>query len=120
MTEARSRTLSMMEISRLLHQRDHDGGGQHDHRDAVERGAEDDIDDGQDGDQPIGPEIHRRRALRQRGRDAGQRHRLGEEGGAGYVAQADHPETRMARIALRPTWVGVLDFQNRLPEVMGG
>ncbi|MGP3910223.1 pyridoxamine 5'-phosphate oxidase family protein [Nonomuraea sp. 10N515B] len=45
---------------------------------------------------------------------------LGEEGGAGYVAQADHPDTKMARIALRPTWVGVLDFQNRLPEVMGG
>ncbi|TMR20893.1 pyridoxamine 5'-phosphate oxidase [Nonomuraea turkmeniaca] len=45
---------------------------------------------------------------------------LGEEGGAGYVAQADHPDTKMARIALRPTWVGVLDFQNRLPAVMGG
>ncbi|MGN9837912.1 hypothetical protein ACTMTI_07310 [Nonomuraea sp. H19] len=45
---------------------------------------------------------------------------LGEEGGAGYVAQADHPDTTMARIALRPTWVGILDFQNRLPEVMGG
>ncbi|WP_223166837.1 pyridoxamine 5'-phosphate oxidase [Nonomuraea sp. SYSU D8015] len=45
---------------------------------------------------------------------------LGEEGGAGYVAQADHPDTKMARIALRPTWVGVLDFQSRLPEVMGG
>jgi hypothetical protein len=45
---------------------------------------------------------------------------LGEEGGAGYVAQADHPDTKMARIALRPTWVGVLDFQTRLPEVMGG
>ncbi|GAA2848016.1 pyridoxamine 5'-phosphate oxidase family protein [Nonomuraea rubra] len=40
---------------------------------------------------------------------------LGEEGGAGYVAQADHPETRMARIALRPAWVGVLDFQTRFP-----
>jgi hypothetical protein len=45
---------------------------------------------------------------------------LGEEGGAGYVAHARHPETRMARIALRPTWAGVLDFQNRLPSVMGG
>ncbi|MGI5204587.1 pyridoxamine 5'-phosphate oxidase family protein [Spirillospora sp. CA-108201] len=43
---------------------------------------------------------------------------LGEEGGAGYVAGADHPETRMARIALRPTWVGVIDFQTRLPGVM--
>ncbi|MEV0231750.1 pyridoxamine 5'-phosphate oxidase [Nonomuraea sp. NPDC050786] len=44
---------------------------------------------------------------------------LGEEGGAGYVAQADHPATRMARIALRPTWVGVLDFQTRLPGILG-
>jgi hypothetical protein len=26
----------------------------------------------------------------------------------------------MARIAVRPTWVGVLDFQQRLPGVMGG
>ncbi|SNR97978.1 pyridoxamine 5'-phosphate oxidase [Actinomadura mexicana] len=43
---------------------------------------------------------------------------LGEEGGAGYVAGADHPETRMARIALRPAWVGVVDFQTRLPGVM--
>jgi hypothetical protein len=40
---------------------------------------------------------------------------LGEEGGTAYVAHAEHPKTRMARIALRPTWVGVLDFQNRLP-----
>jgi hypothetical protein len=45
---------------------------------------------------------------------------LGEEGGPAYVAQAEHPHTRMARIALRPTWVGVLDFQHRLPGVIGG
>ena len=45
---------------------------------------------------------------------------LGEEGGIAYVAQAQHPETRMARIALRPTWIGVLDFQNRLPGIIGG
>ncbi|RFS83655.1 pyridoxamine 5'-phosphate oxidase [Actinomadura spongiicola] len=43
---------------------------------------------------------------------------LGEEGGAGYVAAADHPETLMARMALRPTWVGVLDFQTRLPDLI--
>ncbi|MFI0481850.1 pyridoxamine 5'-phosphate oxidase [Actinomadura sp. 9N215] len=43
---------------------------------------------------------------------------LGEEGGAGYVAAGEHPETRMARIALRPTWVGVLDFQTRLPAII--
>ncbi|HZZ50069.1 MAG TPA: pyridoxamine 5'-phosphate oxidase [Pseudonocardia sp.] len=45
---------------------------------------------------------------------------LGEEGGAGYVASADHPETRMARIALRPSWVGLLDLRERLPQIMGG
>jgi hypothetical protein len=46
---------------------------------------------------------------------------LGEEGGAAYLTQVDHPETRMARIALRPTWVGVLDFKgSRLPGIIGG
>jgi hypothetical protein len=44
---------------------------------------------------------------------------LGEEGGADYVTGAAHPDTRMARIALRPTWVGVLDFQARLPGIIG-
>ncbi|NKZ02495.1 hypothetical protein [Actinomadura latina] len=43
---------------------------------------------------------------------------LGEEGGIGYVRQADHPETRMARIALRPSWVGVLDFQTHFPSII--
>jgi hypothetical protein len=43
---------------------------------------------------------------------------LGEEGGAAYVANATHPETRMVRIALRPTWVGVLDFQGRVPSIV--
>lgn len=36
----------------------------------------------------------------------------GEERGA---AQVDHPGVTMARIAVRPAWVGVLDFQTRLP-----
>jgi len=45
---------------------------------------------------------------------------LGEEAAAAYLAQIDQPVTRMALIAVRPTWVGVLDFQQRLPEVMGG
>lgn len=48
------------------------------------------------------------------------RHYLGEEQGSGYLAQIDHPGTRMARIAVRPTWVGLLDFQTRLPEPLGG
>jgi hypothetical protein len=42
---------------------------------------------------------------------------LGVEGGTAYVARADHPDTRMACIILRPTWAGVLDFQDRLPSI---
>jgi hypothetical protein len=45
---------------------------------------------------------------------------LGEQAAAAYLAQIDEPGTRMVRIAVRPAWVGVLDFQQRLPEVMGG
>src|ERR687892_1642682 len=41
---------------------------------------------------------------------------LGEEAAREYLAQIDRPGTRMARIDLRPTWVGVLDFQSRLPS----
>ena len=45
---------------------------------------------------------------------------LGDEAGGQYVAMADQPGTRMARIAVRPTWAGLLDFGGgRLPEVMG-
>ncbi len=42
----------------------------------------------------------------------------GPEQGEAHVAQADRPGTRMARIAVRPDWVGVLDFQTRLPGVL--
>jgi Pyridoxamine 5'-phosphate oxidase len=45
---------------------------------------------------------------------------LGEEEATEYLAQIDHPSTRMARIAVRPAWVGVLDFQARLPSALGG
>ncbi|WP_028934452.1 hypothetical protein [Pseudonocardia spinosispora] len=45
---------------------------------------------------------------------------LGEQGGADYVAQADHPETTMARIVLRPTWAGLLDFRTRVPAIAAG
>lgn len=45
---------------------------------------------------------------------------LGEEAATAYLAQVDQPGTRMARIALRPAWVGVLDFQARLPGGMKG
>jgi hypothetical protein len=43
---------------------------------------------------------------------------MGEEFAAGCLATADQPGTRMARIAVRPEWVGVLDFETRLPGVM--
>ena len=39
----------------------------------------------------------------------------GEEGGRAAVAESDRPGVRMARIAVRPTWVGVLDFTSRFP-----
>jgi hypothetical protein len=45
---------------------------------------------------------------------------MGEEAATEYLAQIDQPGTRMARIALRPAWVGLLDFQTRLPEGMQG
>jgi hypothetical protein len=45
---------------------------------------------------------------------------LGEEAAAVYLAQIDQPVTKMMRIAVKPAWVGVLDFQQRLPAAMGG
>jgi hypothetical protein len=45
---------------------------------------------------------------------------LGSEEATAYLAQIDHPSTRMARIAVRPTWVALLDFQTRLPSALGG
>jgi hypothetical protein len=45
---------------------------------------------------------------------------LGAEAAAEYLAQVDQPGTTMARIGLRPLWVGVLDFETRLPNVMVG
>jgi hypothetical protein len=44
-----------------------------------------------------------------------QRHHQGEEAGRAAVAEVDVPGLRMARIAVRPTWVGVLDFSSRFP-----
>jgi hypothetical protein len=44
---------------------------------------------------------------------------LGEEAAAACHAQLDQPVTRMMRIALRPAWVAVADFQHRLPDMMG-
>ncbi|MEU0566660.1 pyridoxamine 5'-phosphate oxidase family protein [Nonomuraea sp. NPDC005983] len=44
----------------------------------------------------------------------------GQEQGDRNVAQVDRPGVRMARIAFRPSWVGVLDFQTRLPRALAG
>ena len=41
---------------------------------------------------------------------------LGSERAAAYLAQIDQPGTKMARIAVRPTWAGILDFQTRFPD----
>lgn len=51
---------------------------------------------------------------------AAARRYLGDEPAGAYLAQIDQPGTRMARIELRPAWVGVLDFQSRLPSALGG
>jgi hypothetical protein len=40
---------------------------------------------------------------------------MGDQAATAYLAEIDRPGTRMARIALRPTWVGLLDFQTRVP-----
>ncbi|MEV5569329.1 pyridoxamine 5'-phosphate oxidase family protein [Spirillospora sp. NPDC052269] len=45
-----------------------------------------------------------------------QRTMMGEEAGAAYIEAIDQPGLRMVRIALRPAWVGVLDFQERFAE----
>jgi hypothetical protein len=45
---------------------------------------------------------------------------LGDEAARAYLAQIDQPGTRMASIDLHPAWVGVLDFESRLPGALGG
>lgn len=45
---------------------------------------------------------------------------LGEEAGTAFVASVDQPGVQMARLALRPTWVGTIDFDKRLPSALGG
>jgi len=44
----------------------------------------------------------------------------GPEAAATYLAQIDQPGTRMARIGLRPDWVAVFDFDERVPGFMVG
>lgn len=51
---------------------------------------------------------------------AAARRYLGEEAAGEYLEQIDRPGTRMARVELRPKWVGVHDFQSRLQSALGG
>ena len=43
---------------------------------------------------------------------------LGEEQGTAWAQQLRQMFTRMARIRLRPEWVGILDFQSRFPSAL--
>jgi hypothetical protein len=45
---------------------------------------------------------------------------LGDDGAAGFLEQFDESATKMHRIAVRRDWVGLLDFETRLPGVLGG
>jgi Pyridoxamine 5'-phosphate oxidase len=40
----------------------------------------------------------------------------GPERGAANVAEVDQPGVKMARVAVQPSWVGVIDFQIRMPR----
>lgn len=45
---------------------------------------------------------------------------LGAAEAGPYIDDLDRRQVPMARICLRPTWVGTLDFQTRLPAALGG
>jgi hypothetical protein len=53
-------------------------------------------------------------------RAAAARRYLGDEAAAGMLAALDQPGTAQARIAVRPAWVGLLDFEGRRPSPNGG
>ncbi|MFD2398552.1 hypothetical protein ACFSVJ_19805 [Prauserella oleivorans] len=44
----------------------------------------------------------------------------GAEQAARTIAEVDRPGTRMARIGVRPAWVGLLDFRTRFPGALAG
>jgi hypothetical protein len=50
---------------------------------------------------------------------AAARRYLGEEAAGSMLASLDQPGTAQARIAVRPDWVGVLDFVTRRPSAQG-
>lgn len=41
---------------------------------------------------------------------------IGGDASEAYLAAIDRPGLKMVRIGLRPSWVGVLDFEHRLPD----
>ena len=43
---------------------------------------------------------------------------FGEEGGKGWITQIKGMFTQMARIAVVPEWVGILDFEMRYPSAI--
>ena len=45
---------------------------------------------------------------------------LGADAAAGFLAPLDGVDVTMARIAVRPAWVGLIDFNERLPGPLGG
>jgi hypothetical protein len=45
-------------------------------------------------------------------------HYFGEDQGRKNAADVDKPGLKMARIAIKPTWVGAFDFMTRLPGGM--
>lgn len=47
-----------------------------------------------------------------------QRRYYGNEIGAASARQAEQSGAPMARVSLRPSWVGVLDFQERFPGAL--
>jgi hypothetical protein len=47
-------------------------------------------------------------------------HYLGAETAQQYLGQFDGVAVSMARIAVRPVWVGLIDFGERLPGPLGG
>jgi hypothetical protein len=49
---------------------------------------------------------------------AAARRYFGEEQGAAWTDQVSQMLPRMARFAVRPEWVGILDFQTRFPEAL--
>jgi hypothetical protein len=51
---------------------------------------------------------------------AAARRYLGEDPAAAMLAALDQPGTVQARVAVRPSWVGLLDFVTRMPSVLGG